>query len=246
VGRLWRVQHDPIAGLPDGERVTLCDAEAHHVQRVLRLRVGQPIALFDGRDVERTGEIVHCERRRVEVALGPPIDVPVEPPLTIVLYQALCRPERLDWLLQKGTEVGVSEFRLLRLGRSGEGRAGESRQPRWERIVLEACKQSGRRRLPEISLLDAETALLRETGPRLLLDPSAECGLERAVAALEAPVSRCAIAVGPENGFNSEENANWRAAGWTPVGLGPRILRTETAGIVASSLLLFLLGDLRG
>ena len=238
MARRWRAWH--AQGGPPGSDVALSHDEAHHVLRVLRLRAGEPLAIFDGAGREWEGTITEAQGGRLVVRLGEELRDTTEAPLPLVLVQGLCRPERVEWVLEKATEVGVHAIVLATCARSDGPPPSEVRLQRWRRIVLEAAKQSGRRRLPELGgprpLLEAASGV---TGMRVLLHPQSP-----SLALAGPPPPAAALAVGPEGGFEEAEVEALRALGWVPASLGPRVLRTETAGLVAAALLLHRWGDL--
>lgn len=242
--RVPRVHHPEIGG----DRLTLSRDESEHVVRVLRLRDGDAVRVFDGAGAEREAVVTASDRRAAELALGEAVTHAVEPSLAVTLFQAACRADRWEWVLQKGTELGVAAFVPVVAERSGRFDATASRVARWGRIVLEAAKQSTRRVVPRILdpvVLDASGAGADLGVPRapagdaaVVLDPGApDSG--------RAPEARSgvSIAVGPEGGWTEAELAGWSAAGWHRAGLGPRVLRTETAGIVAATLWLAAAGE---
>ena len=240
-GRLRRVyQPDP----PDtGEELDLDREESHHLTRVLRLQVGAEVGVFDGRGREWTATLTVVEPGHIRLKLLAERQDPVESPLPVTLFQALGRSDRLEYVIQKGTEIGVAGFHLLRAERSEGDRRNARRIERWARIAREACKQSGRRRVPEIAgpsdlpgtVPDGVTAWVLDPGP----------GAEPLMVLLDGPRPGALwLAVGPEGGFTLQEIEGLRASGWTAAGLGPRVLRTETAGIVAASLALDRWADL--
>jgi len=234
----FRAHH---AGLPAsaGATVQLDPTESHHVARVLRRRPGDRIDVFDGAGREWACVIEGGGPRGLVVRLTQEITDPVEPPLAVVLFQA-CRPERMDWVVQKTTELGVAEIRPLE-GPAGSGRAPD-RLARLRRIAVEACKQCGRRRLPRIDVADELPAAPRGV-IALLLDerPDAPPLGE----GLGGPAPEAVwLAVGPETGFSDDEIERAVERGWRRAGLGPRTLRTETAGVVAVALVLHRAGDL--
>ncbi|MCP3982415.1 MAG: 16S rRNA (uracil(1498)-N(3))-methyltransferase [bacterium] len=243
MARCWRVLVERLGSEP-GERIALPREEAHHVARVLRLREGESLSLFDGRGLERRATVVAIAGAAVEVETGEKIETSVEAPLDVHLFQGRCRHDRVEWLLQKGTEVGLSAVNLFRCERAEGGVPSAGRLGRWNRILAEACKQSGRRVLPELEadaelpleLPDGVLALLLDTGPEV---PPLADALERM-----PPPDAVWLAVGPEGGFSAEEAAAARDAGWCSVSLGPRVLRTETAGLTAAALVLHRWGDL--
>ena len=233
----FRAYHAALPGSA-GATVQLDPVESHHVARVLRRRPGERIDVFDGAGREWACVIEGGGQRGLVVRLVDEITHPVEAPLPVVLFQA-CRPERLDWVVQKATEVGVAEIRPL--GAPGSGRAGE-RLGRLGRIAVEACKQCGRRTLPRI-----EAASQLPPAPpgvlALLLDERPDAPPIDGVLGERAPAAVW-LAVGPEAGFPDEQVERALEAGFRRAGLGPRTLRTETAGIVAAAIVLHRLGDL--
>ena len=214
--------------------------EAHHVARVLRLEPGGQLAVFDGRGHEWQATIVSCAPRRIDLRLERAIDTPVEAPLSITLFQGQCKPDRMDWVVQKSTELGIDAVLTVSAERSKRSVASPRQLERWRRIAVEACKQSGRRRLPRIEGADGLPPVEPGTAG-LLLDPAASTPMGDALSRPAGPVW---IAVGPESGFSADEIAAAVARGWRGVSLGPRVLRTDTAGIVAAAIGLHLWGDL--
>jgi 16S rRNA (uracil1498-N3)-methyltransferase len=231
-----------VAGSPPvGARVDLDADESHHVARVLRLKPGEPLQLLDGKGGAWAATIEAIARDRVTVVVGDALAGEVDPDLRVVLYQALTRPEKIEWVLQKGTEIGVASFRLIVSDRVEAPPPSPTRQARYERIVMEACKQSGRRRLPSVAVGAIDT-------PRdgvLAIVLAAGRGAPSLGNVLAGPrVKEVWIAVGPEGGFSEGELARLTAGGWREAWLGPRVLRTETAGAVAAAIVLHAWGDL--
>jgi 16S rRNA (uracil1498-N3)-methyltransferase len=231
-----------VAATPkEGDRVDLDPDESHHVARVLRLKPGDALSVFDGKDAEWEATIDAATRERVSVVVGRPLPGVVEPALRVVLYQALVRPEKLEWVLQKGTEVGVTAFRLVASDRVEAPPPSPGRLARYARIVMEACKQSGRRFLPALSsgALEAPPA-----GVVAIVLGHAQ-GVDTIGAVLAGPRAEDVwLAVGPEGGFSEGELEVLIRAGWQRASLGPRVLRTETAGAVAAAIVLHTWGDL--
>ncbi len=223
------------------DRVDLDADESHHVSRVLRLKAGDALAVCDGKGGEWEATIEAPFRDRVTVVVGAPREGHVEPGLRVVVFQALTRPEKIEWVLQKGTEIGVSAFRLVASDRAEAPPPSPGRLTRYERIVMEACKQCGRRVLPILAL-----------GP---LDPPGRGVLGIVLAHASGVASLGAIlagpktdevwlAVGPEGGFSEAEIEAAVASGWRRASLGPRVLRTETAGAISAAIVLHTWGDL--
>ena len=233
-------------GIPGPGPLRLKGEAAGHMGRVLRARAGQEVVLFDGRGGEYPAVITAVTRRGVELDVAPRADAERESPVAITLLQGLCRGERMDLVVRKATELGVARIRPVLAGRSVvrlDGRRTDSRLAHWRAIVVSACEQCGRNRLPELlpplPLDDALAARDEDLG--VLLDPTAPCGPE----GLPAPGPRGrALLVGPEGGLAEDERARATDAGFRGIRLGPRVLRTETAAIAGVVLLQSRFGDL--
>jgi len=243
--RLNRVYTErPIA---DGAELTLPEAAAYHVARVLRLRAGAPLVLFDGSGADFRGEIVAVEGDRVRVRVGERAAGLRESPLAITLVQAVSRGERMDWTLQKATELGVTCIQPVLSARSVvrlDERQAARKLRHWQAIVAGACEQCGRSVLPEVrEPLDLSRFLAEAPrgGQRLVLSPNGPASL----AGLATTAARVELLIGPEGGLDDAELEAAARAGFAPVRLGPRVLRTETAGIVALAVLQALWGDLQ-
>jgi 16S rRNA (uracil1498-N3)-methyltransferase len=227
-------------------RVTLEGSAASHVTRVLRLRVGASLTLFNGRGGEYSASIDKSHGGEVIVAVGEHRPIERESPFPITLAQGVSRGERMDLVVQKATELGVSRLLPVLTERSVvrlDAQQADRRSNHWRAIAIAACEQCGRNRLPEVGLPAYLRALLREPAgdrARLLLSPDATLRIED-VARPQAGVS---VLIGPEGGLSEDEQADAQAAGFTAVHLGPRVLRTETAAIAALTLLQREFGDL--
>jgi len=232
--------------LETGARLQLPERAAHHAARVLRLRIGDPVTLFDGRGGEYAATIVSRPRDGVSVEVGAWHEVERESPLGIVLAQGISSAERMDLTVQKAVELGVATIQPLDTEKSVvrlDARRAESRLAHWRRIVVSACEQCGRNRLPEVRPPLSISALCEVTpveGPRWLLAPEASTRLRDAAHALPKGL---VMAAGPEAGFSDAETRALLAAGYTPVQLGPRVLRTETAALAAIAALNAIAGD---
>ena len=211
---------------------------SHYLTRVLRLSEGDPLILFNGDGRDYSAEISGIRDKRVVVRLLNSNNPANESPLKIHLVQAICRGERMDYVLQKATELGVFSIQPLKSQRV-EVRLDETRQAKrmahWQGVVISACEQSGRALVPEVktplSLPEWMTSTVES--PRLVLDPLAENRLSD----LSVALASISILVGPEGGFTDEEMAKARVNDIMPVSLGPRVLRTETAGPAAIAVL---------
>jgi 16S rRNA (uracil1498-N3)-methyltransferase len=230
--------------LAPGETITLQGKPAHYLGRVLRVTTGQTVVLFNGDGRDYVCEMSGAGKN--ELALDVMTRLPARPesPLAITVVQAISRGERMDQTLQKCTELGAAAFQPLwseRVEVRLRGEKLEKRQQHWQGVVISACEQSGRAVVPEVKPAVTLQEWVREpsTVTRLVLAPDAEQGL--AAVAVESPVE---LLVGPEGGF-SEAELDWMtSSGALAVGLGPRILRTETAAPAAVAVLQALAGDL--
>lgn len=219
----------------------------HQIARVLRLRVGARIALLDDSGWEYLTELDTVAGSRVTAHIVSKSKPVTEPATRLVLYQATLKGKRFDWVLQKGTELGVGEFVPL-VTRHCVASFFPSKLPRWRQIVREAAEQSGRTRLPPVrqalSLERASQAI--PEGDLALLAWVGEgcCALAEMAPRVVSHADTIHLFVGPEGGFDTEEVMLARERGMQIVSLGPRILRAETAPIVASALILAASGDL--
>lgn len=204
----------------------LDDGAARHLRDVLRLRPGAELRVFDGAGRERAATIATIDRRGVSLSLGEAVEPLPEPPVPVTLACAFPRGQRGDWIVEKATELGAAHLVALAAER-GVLRPGPGRLDRWRRIAIEATEQCGRATLPTIE--EGEPAL--SPGSLVLIAiPGVTTGVSRAVRQSNASTS-VTLLVGPEGGWSAEEQAARIAAGAVPVGLGPRVLRTETAAI---------------
>ena len=232
-----------------GQFVSLGGEEFLHLKKVLRLQAGDEIALFDGDGTGFAGRIVEVGRTVARVVLGAREPAERESGLHLRLVGALSKGEKFEWVVQKATELGVSEIQPIYTERADVRPVGgreEKKRERWRRVALEACKQSGRTRLPIIRRPgDLGSALKRPEGEvGIVLDPEGPPGAMEGLLRTVAGARALAAAVGPEGGWSPRERAQFHEAGFIPLRLGPRILRTETAAIVSTALFQFLSGDL--
>jgi 16S rRNA (uracil1498-N3)-methyltransferase len=225
--------------VPLGEagEVSLEDAPAHHLARVLRLREGDALTVFDGRGGEWDAEFIGKRRVRLRAFS----DVERESPLHITLVQGVSSGERMDYTIQKAVELGVAVVQPL-LAKRGvvrlEGTRASARVDHWRKVAIAACEQCGRNRIPEVMpLLDFHQYRPPEEGLRLLLSAQG-----RSIREMKVDTA-ATIAAGPEAGFAPEEQAGLERAGFVKASLGPRILRTETAALAALAAINALRGD---
>ena len=233
------------ASLTAGAPLALPESAAHHAARVLRLRVGDTVTLFNGEGGEYTAVLTQIDKHRVLVEVGGHSALERESPLDVTLIQAISSGERMDTTLQKAVELGVqqvipvmSERSVVRL----QGARAEKRLAHWQQVAISACEQCGRNRVPEIKQLVPLTAFLSAPRPqalRWMLTPGAETRLRD----LSRPDQPIELLIGPEGGFADFELDRARAAGFLPVCLGPRVLRTETAAPALLAAVQALWGD---
>lgn len=232
--------------LGNGAELEISGEQARYLGRVLRARIGDRVAVFNGDDGEFSAEILRITKGTVRLAIIGPVENHSESPLKVHLVQGISRGERMDFVLQKATELGakritpvLTDYGVVKLDAK---RAGKRRE-HWQRIAESACEQCGRVRPP---LVDAPLALNRWLGEthgdstQLLLRP----GTEKRLADIDAPETKVCLLIGPEGGFSDKEYGDARAAGFAEVSLGPRVLRTETAAVAALTIVQLLWGDL--
>ena len=233
------------ADLIVGERVNLPEAVVHHAWHVLRLREGDPVVLFNGRGGEYPAKLTARSSAADVVGFDA---VERESAFDVTLVQAWVALDKIDWIIEKSVELGATRIVLAPARRSvvrlDSARLGK-RVARLRDIAIAACCQSGRNRVPSVdafaSLADALGATLGSDARGVLLHPLAAEGL----VAVAGGSRRVAIAVGPEGGFDDEELALGERAGFRRAQLGPRVLRTETAGLAALATLQSVAGDFR-
>ena len=233
--------------LAAGAELQLAEEAARYLGRVLRLRVGDTLNVFNGDDGEWSATISRFGKDRVSLAVHEVVANATEPGLKIHLVQGISRGERMDFVVQKATELGVkritpvlSEYGVVKL----DSARAEKRREHWQGVASSACEQSGRTRPP---LVDAPTSLNAWFGSRtdkadtdLILRP----GATTALASLAAPITKVCLLIGPEGGFSNKEYEDASVAGFSAVSLGPRVMRTETAALAAIAVAQSLWGDL--
>ncbi len=223
-------------------RITLPDASAHYISRVLRMQAGAALQLFDGSGMEFPGVIVEAGKKQVVVELESGQPGQPDSPLQVHLGQVLSRGERMDWAIQKATELGVAEITPLFSERCEvrlNHERAEKRLEHWRQIAISACEQCGRSSVP---LIHAPVAVETwqqavEADLKLVLHPGAS-----PLASHERP-QQLALLIGPEGGLSDAEVSAAQQSGFHAACFGPRVLRTETAPVVALSLVQYLWGD---
>jgi 16S rRNA (uracil1498-N3)-methyltransferase len=243
------------AALSPGSLVELPPDTASHLAKVLRARSGDELIMFNGDGREFNGAVEVVRGSRVTASVGDSRPVNRESPLAITLVQCVPRGDRMDFIVQKATELGVARIVPVLSQRSVvrlDNAQAQSKATHWRAVAVSACEQCGRNRLPTIEAAQPLLNYLGESspgsGPRLVLEPEsathARTTAQELGSTAEVAIVDAEIAIGPEGGFASDELEAFRVAGFSQIGLGPRILRTETAAIAAVVWLQSRLGDM--
>jgi len=234
----------------DSDGILLDGARAHYIRDVLRLGVGDALILFDGSGWEYPATVSAASAQAVSLRVSTPRQGIQEPPVRVTLGVCLLKAQKMDLVVQKSVELGVHEIIPVLAGRSIrtlEGERVEKRLQRWRKIAQEASRQCGRSRVPEVGSVVTLPALLERNIPadlKLLFTAHGEARPSFLPGEGERPPERILALTGPEGGFSGEEEALALEAGFSPVRLGPRTLRAETAAILAVGLLQYAIGDL--
>ena len=234
--------------LRSGGELELDGERAHYLGRVLRLREGDSLTVFNGDDGEFAASVISMGKHSITVLVEAYIETATESPLKVHLVQGISRGERMDYVVQKATELGVkrispvfAEHGIVRL----DAKRAAKRHAHWRRVAESACEQSGRIRPPLIDepvpLNDWFGAKTSDADIDLILLPRAATALT----SISAPKTKVCLLIGPEGGFTHDEYENALAAGIKAVSLGPRILRTETAAAATIAVVQSMWGDLR-
>jgi 16S rRNA (uracil1498-N3)-methyltransferase len=234
------------APLAPGHKVRLDPVASAHLTRVLRLGADAPVVVFNGDGRDYHGRIARAKKDEVEVALEHVQDAVEESPLHVTLGQCIARGEKMDWIVQKATELGVAAIVPIESERT-EVRLDPERAARrrlhWRGVAIAACEQCGRARLPDVAEpIELAPWLVSPRAPdelALVFDPD---GQERLRAMPQA--TRVRVLIGPEGGLSERELKLAADAGFRTVRLGARVLRTDTAGAAALAALSALFGDL--
>lgn len=233
--------------LQPGQTLSLPEEATNYLVRVMRLREGDRCVLFNGDGHDYRATIVSSGKRDAQAHIDDAQWLDNESPLAITLLQGIARGEKMDLILQKATELGVSAIIPVNAERTEvklDAARAEKRLAHWRSVVGSACGQSGRARIPALtppqSLAVAVDTLPADT-LRLTLDP---LGAHRLASLSQAPANGVVIAIGPEGGWSPRDRQQLQEAGFQGLQLGPRILRTETAGLAAIAALQARLGDL--
>ena len=227
-----------------GQSLVLEDAAAHYLGKVLRMQPGRELVLFNGQGGEFQAQITDLGKKQVTLAIGEFSATDRESPLQLELAIGVSRGERMDWVLQKATELGVTRITPLLTERTEVKLAGERQDKKvqhWQHILISACEQCQRNILPLLSEprdLDEWLAQV-DAQHKFVLHHRDSSGLPD-----DTTVASVALLIGPEGGLSDHEIERARVKGFTPLTLGPRVLRTETAPIAAISLVQYRWGDL--
>ncbi|MEW8217850.1 MAG: 16S rRNA (uracil(1498)-N(3))-methyltransferase [Candidatus Thiodiazotropha taylori] len=230
--------------LKQGALISLEEEPAHHLRQVLRLRSGHPIILFDNSGDEYAASLEQVSKQHVKALLTERLRQEAEVALSIHLLIGISRGERMDLAIQKATELGVNRITPLLTNRCVvrlDEKKRRNRMTHWQRVLVSACEQSDRCRLPLLDEPLEITTALSELNPELglLLDLEGA----QSLAQMTQPQNAVSILVGPEGGLTPDERALAKQQGFTGVRLGPRVLRTETAPLAAIAAVQTLWGD---
>lgn len=235
-----------------GNSAVIEDEDVKHIYKVLRLGEGDKISINNTEGEEYLGEILEIDKKRVLVKLIEKLPVNNESPINVYLFQGLPKSSKMDLIAQKATELGVKELTPVITERVVvKSEIGEFKKvDRWNRIALEACKQCKRTLLPKINIpIEFEELLDKLKEMDLIIVPYENedgYGIKNVIANISREIKEVAVIIGPEGGFEESEIDRLKDIGAHIVTLGPRILRTETAGFVCVSLLMYELGDMGG
>lgn len=230
--------------LSENSQINLSDDAVQHI-RVLRLKNNAVVTLFDGRGGEYLATLIDIQKRSVIAQIKHFHETANESPLTLHLGQVISRGDRMEFVIQKAVELGVSEITPLLSERCGikiNADRLEKKQLQWQKIAIAACEQSGRNIVPTINSVESLTTWCEKesNAVKLTLHPRAEYSINT----LPENINNIHLLIGPEGGFTDEEVALTKALKFTETLLGPRILRTETAALTAITALQCRFGDL--
>jgi len=224
--------------------VTLDPSASHHLANVLRTTVGEPVTLFNGEGGEYAGTIHRIDKKQVIVKITEFIEREAESPLQLTLAQGISRGEKMDYTIQKAVELGVKTIVPLITERCNvklDAQRWQKRLQHWQAIIISACEQSGRNRVPEITPPQplAEWLPTVTSDVRFVLSPHTKS------TAIMADIASITLLVGPEGGLSEKEMVIAKQYHFSSIQLGPRILRTETAAVAAIAAIQSQLGDMK-
>ncbi|MUJ27073.1 16S rRNA (uracil(1498)-N(3))-methyltransferase [Aliivibrio fischeri] len=241
--RIPRIHHPEL--LPSQGKVNLSDDAANHVGRVMRMKEGESVLLFDGSGSEFPAVITSASKKSVEVEITERIERSSESPLNLHLGQVVSRGDKMEFTIQKSVELGVNVITPLISERCGvklNKERFEKKLDQWQKIAIAACEQCGRNTVPEIRpIMSLEEWCAEEyDGLKLNLHPRAKYSINT----LPEPVTNVRLLIGPEGGLSSDEISMTEQYQFEETLLGPRVLRTETAALTAITALQVRFGDL--
>jgi 16S rRNA (uracil1498-N3)-methyltransferase len=248
--RLTRIHVD--AGLAAGAVLRLPQEPAQHLVKVLRLKAGAALRVFNGQGGEWDASIESIARNAVAVRIGAHHAIERESPLQVLLLQGIARGEKMDLILQKATELGVTAVVPVTTLRSTvrlDAEAVARKHAHWQGVLIGACEQSGRNRIPVLGAATGLATAVKDVqyGLKVLLEPDADAAsLKTLLAAAFHSAMRIpsiCLLIGPEGGLDPQEVQLARQAGFVSCQLGPRVLRTETAALAAMAAMQTLAGD---
>jgi len=232
--------------LPPGGSFELPSEAAHHAARVLRLREGDAVEIFDGKGNERSGQIAKISGRQVVIGNLAATNISRESVLQVLLAQALTSSEKMDWVIQKATELGVTVIQPLDTERSIARLTSEriaKRLEHWQQVAISACEQCGRNLLPELlapmEIMSWLQQMQKLPDTKFILLPEGSASLR----AQPKPQGKVVLLIGAEGGFTQAESDAALHCGFTPMKMGSRVMRTETAAIAGLAALQTLWGD---
>lgn len=243
--RIPRIYHPVQNELSNGATIALTEDAANHVGRVLRMSQGDKLELFDGQGQQYQTSIATVNKKNVNVTIESAEQINRESPLNIHLGQGISRGDKMEYTIQKAVELGVSEITPLFTERCGVKLQGErlnKKWQQWQKIVISACEQCGRNTVPQVNQPQALNQWLQQSTNELKLNlhPRATDTIK----SLSPPQNGVRLIIGPEGGLSDDEINQTVAQGFSEISLGPRVLRTETAGLTVISALQLQFGDL--
>ena len=231
------------------ETIVMDNFAAHHALKVMRLKINDQLILFNGDGSDFTGQVIRISKRQVEVSIKSKKNIKNESNLKVILLQALTSSEKMDLIIQKTTELGISEIQPIICERSIvkiKKEKIEKKLSHWLQVSIAACEQCGRAEIPTIlkpvniiRYLEKEEESDKAT--KIILSPEATNSLENSISAIKQDIK---VLIGPEGDFTKQELDYSMKKGFSPVKIGPRILRTETAPICILSILQYKYGDI--
>ena len=229
--------------LREGATLHLPEDVAHHLTSVLRMRAGEAFVIFNGEGGEFDATLDAIGKKAVTARIGAFRDVNRESPLEVTLAQCVSKGERMDYTVQKAAELGATAIVPLTSTNSVvklDAERWEKKLEHWRGVIVSACEQSGRTRVPKLHPVTPIMDWIAQAhGMKIIL----AIGATQSLRTMEKPRGPIALLAGPEGDFSADELAAARKAGFASIGMGPRILRTETAGVAALAAMQALWGD---